>query len=258
MDHYLQDIILPYFSGFFNQDVDMALFSITGIALATTKKSESMLGLNLDEIIGRSYKDIDTSIVNKICKMEDYKPQIILDLFKKLDKLNEIVVKEQRVINYIDILPYKNMYNASLVTHMPIFNPNTGKVVATQTIGTNFHLYGMIDYLNKLSEEQDLHTLSTLPLPLHISPRQHEVLFLLLVGLSQSEIAGVLDITRGTVSAIITHQLSHKLGSTTSSTQELIDKALKLGLEKCIPQSLNEPRIIVLDNDIRHRYFTSK
>lgn len=258
MDNYLQDTILHYFSGFFNQNVDTALFDINGVVLATTKKSGLTIGLNLDEIIGRSYKDVNLSIIDRICKMENYKPQTILDLFKKLDKLNEIVVQEQRVINYIDILPYKNIYNASFVTHMPIFNTNTGKVVATQTIGTDFHLYGMVNYLNKLCEKQDLHTLSTLPLPLQLSPRQHEVLFLLLVGLSQSEISNILNITRGTVSAIITNQLSYKLGSSTSSTQELVDKAIELGLEKCIPQSLNEPRIIILDNEIRHRYFSQK
>jgi len=257
-NQYLNDVVLPYFSGFIHQNVDMGLFTPDGIIIGCTAKGAENVGLKVDEVIGLSYETLDINIIKKICKLTVHNVSDIVALFQKLWKLNKIVIQEKRIISYIDVIPYKMHYSATLVTHTPIFNPTNGEVVATQTIGTTYHLYGIVDYINKLNNEEN-QELSTLTVPennFNLTPRQHEVLFLLLIGLSQSEIATVLGIVRGTISTIITHQLCHKFEITNGSTKSLLIKARKYDLHKYVPQSLYKPQVIVLDNDIRQKYFS--
>lgn len=258
-DNYIQDVVLPYFNSFLQQDVDMGLFTPDGVVLACTTRGAQGFGLSIDDVIGLSYKTLNLQIINKICRATDTnQSKLFAKLFSVLGKLNDIVVKEQKVINYIDVIPYKYCYNASLITHIPIFNPENGNVVATQTIGSDFHLFGMVEYINNLHQQPNLIPLSTNPAQsanLNLPDRQHEVLFLLLIGLSQSEVATVLDISRGTVSSTITNHLCKKFEVDTLNTTKLLAKARKLNFHKYIPLSLYKPRIIIMDNEIKKKYF---
>jgi len=258
INQYINNVVLPSFSGFMDSEIDTALFNQEGIIIGCTPIGAANLGLKIEDVMGMSYKTLDTKFIKKICKLTDkYNAEDILSLFKTLGKIHDIVVKHKTIINYIDIIPYSGYYSATLVTQIPIFYPENGTVIATQSFGSKHHLYGMIDYINKLNEEYN-DELPTLTIPensLNLTSRQHEVLFLLLAGLSQSEVATVLGVSRGTVSTIVAYQLNHKFGILHGTTNDLLEKARQYNLHKYIPQSLYKPKVIILDNDIQQKYF---
>lgn len=254
---FLDKVVIPYFSGFIHQNIDTGLFTPDGIVIAASVKGANNYGVDHKELVGMSYHTMNLEFIAKICESSEIEDLMgIANLFKKIGKLNQIISLERKVINYIDVIPYKNHYSATIVTHLPIINPITDNVVATQAIGNNFYLYGIVDYINNIRKEQNLVPLKPFVENINLSQRQHEVLFLLTVGLSQIEIAKVLGITRGTVSSIITHQLSNKLGLVNVDTRKLIELACNMGLDKYIPPSLYRPRVIILDNEIEQKYFS--
>lgn len=253
---YLDEIVIPYFSGFIHQNIDTGLFTPDGVIIASSIKGANNYGVDHEELVGMSYYTMDLDFIAKICESSEIEDLIgIASLFKKIGELNKIIAKEKKAVNYIDVIPYKSHYSATIVTHIPIINPITNNVIATQAIGNNFYLYGIVDYINSIHKEQNLVPLKPFVANINLSPRQHEVLFLLTVGLSQLEIAKVLGITRGTVSSIITHQLSNKLGLLSTDTLKLVEMACNMGLDKYIPPSLYKPRIIILDDEIEQKYF---
>lgn len=254
---YLNKIVIPYFSGFIHQNIDTGLFTPDGIVIAASVKGANNYGVDRDELVGMSYHTMDLDFIAKICESSAIEDLIgIANLFKKIGKLNQIISQEKMVVNYIDVIPYKSHYSATIVTHLPIINPITGNVIATQAIGNNFYLYGIVDYVNNIHKEQNLVPLKPFVDKINLSQRQHEVLFLLTVGLSQIEIAKVLGITRGSVSSIITHQLSNKLGLLNANTRKMVELAYEMGIDKYIPPSLYRPRVIILDDEIEQKYFS--
>lgn len=258
---YLDKVIIPYFSGFIHQNIDTGLFTPEGVIIAASIKGANNYSVDHKELVGMSYLTMSLDFIAKICKNSGIADlEGIERLFKKFGKLNQIVSKEKKIINYIDVISYKKHYSATIVTHTPIFNPATGNVVATQAIGNNFYLYGITDFINNIhkDKEQSLVPLKAFTENINLSQRQHEVLFLLAVGLSQMEIAKVLGITRGTVSSIITHQLTIKFNLVNADAKKLVEHAYKLGLDKYIPPSLYKPRIIILDDEIEQKYFLEK
>ena len=254
---YLDKVIIPYFSGFIHQNIDTALFTPDGTVIAVSIKGANNYGVGREELVGMSYHTMSLEFISRICESSAIEDLIgIADLFKKIGKLNQTISQERKAVNYIDVIPYKSHYSATIVTHLPIINPITGNVVATQAIGNNFYLYGIVDYINNIHKEQNLVPLKPFVENINLSQRQHEVLFLLTVGLSQIEIAKVLGITRGTVSSIITHQLSNKLGLLNADTRKLVELAYDMGIDKYIPPSLYRPRVIILDDEIEQTYFS--
>lgn len=79
-----------------------------------------------------------------------------------------------------------------------------------------------------------------------LSKRQHEILFLLCFGYSQDQIAQTLNISRGTVSHIITETLCPKFGMVGSNTRELARCAILAGLHRQVPPGLLTPVVIRL------------
>lgn len=256
---YLEKIIIPYFSGFIHENMDTGLFTPDGVVIAASIKGANNYGVDYQELIGMSYHTMSLDFIAKVCQNSEIADlEDIECLFKKIGKLNQIIAKEKKAINYIDVIPYKKHYSATIVTHIPIINPATGNVVATQAIGNNFYLYGITDYINNIHSEQNLVPLKPFTENINLSQRQHEVLFLLAVGLSQIEISKVLGIARGTVSSIITHQLATKFNLINGDARKLVEHAYSLGLDKYIPPSLYKPRIIILDDEVEQKYFLTE
>ncbi len=81
------------------------------------------------------------------------------------------------------------------------------------------------------------------------------LLFLLLCGMNQNDIAAFLDLNRGSVSRII-GRLCTKFDIVGINVELLLKKAIKIRLHELIPKSLNKPRIIILDPHIKARYFS--
>lgn len=258
MNKFLDDVVIPYFNGFkSSENIDICLFSADNILLATSQVMPRKFQFDFRDLIGKSLKSLDSEIIKKICNVDDDNLEDVLNELEKVALLNDIVVKDKITLKYIDLLPYKNYFDAMLVIHIPIFDPR-GEVVAIQILSTTYYLFGLSDYLQ--TNAQFFKSSSALLKPIKVqktqttlSIRQHEVLFLLLSGMTQTDIATFLELKRGTISTVV-HNLCNKFNIEGANTQLLLKAARKHGFHHNIPDSLRKPRFIILDPEVRAKY----
>jgi len=129
----------------------------------------------------------------------------------------------------------------------PVVNEDD-EVIATYAISKDFHDFNLfyIAYF-KFGHSLNHEPVGDELLFTKLSRREQEILYLLINGLSQSEIASCLNISRGAVAKIISSRISEKLGLTKVSQALIIQKAISLKLHQKVPISLLEYGIIVID-----------
>ena len=256
IDSLIESIILPYFNTFKNTEINSALFALDGTVIGVTVKAAQFINLDVEDALGLSYKSLSREflIENGIVVYEnnDALNQII-EGFRQLAILHEAVITEKRLINYIDFMPYKKSSVVELVSHFPIFNP-AGEVIATQTLSAPNYVFGYNEYVHALEGEVDLNQLNSFKPKLDISEREHEVIFLLQCRSSQAEVADILGISNKTVHTIIS-RLCAKFKIFHDITG-LLHAVAERGLNKYIPQRFSLRQIIVLDPEIRAKYFS--
>jgi hypothetical protein len=260
---FITSYIDNYFIGMMEQNIYATISDIEGNSIIATHKSAKTIGLNSGfELEGLSYKNIDINLVKKYCNINNIEDiEIILHLSKKLQQIRDIVVQEKITISYLDVIPYSGILEATIVNVFPIIY-KTGEVILIQTIATKFHLFGIYDYLQESQQTESSHkinlcTSDELPFAIKLSPRQHEVLYLLAIGLSQDSVARILSINRGTIASIVSEQLCPKFNIAGSSTRILVSKAIELDIIKYMPKSLYKPLVLVLDPEIEKKYFNN-
>lgn len=79
--------------------------------------------------------------------------------------------------------------------------------------------------------------------------REQEILFLLTYGVTQDQIAQILNVTRGTIANIISKQLCVKFGIQGSNTKILTQAAVNAGIHQKMPRSLIRPCIMILNTE---------
>lgn len=262
-NQYLTDVVLPGFSGLNYTGVDSIIFDTEGVIIAASATSARNFNMeNQEQLIGLSYGEASPELVQKVC---DITPRtdinLIVELCHKVYKLQQIAIQEKITVTYIDVIPYKNSYEAFMVNNVPVCHPN-GEVVALQMLSSPFFAFGLYDYLQLALMEspawQESGKLCTDPLVERFSfltQREHEILYLLAIGISQEGIAQLLSISRGTVSRFLTDKLCPKFGIYGANTKLLLEKVEKLDIKRHIPQSLFQPRIVILDQEIIKKYF---
>lgn len=87
-------------------------------------------------------------------------------------------------------------------------------------------------------------------IPEQLSEREQEILFLLASGMTQQQIAQVLNKGRGTIGVIIKNQLSTKFGIIGSNTKLLAQIAYEYGFHKKMPKSLWRPSVLIMGDEL--------
>jgi len=131
---------------------------------------------------------------------------------------------------------------------------NSGDTVATFSIYqlfNNYDLFYSIYYTQQQDQRGELeeYTTKTALSDCGLSKRELEILYLLSQNLSQRTIAKVLNVTRGTITKIISEKIYIKLGITTNSSKALIQRAIELGINDNIPQSLLPNGVVLSCNN---------
>lgn len=257
MNKYLQNIVLPYFETYRKSNIDICIFNLNGDLLNCSELAAKNVGLTRLEIIGRNYKNIDADTIKQVCYCRNKMDiELISQIFKLISELQQIVINEQRMINYIDFIPYKSYSMIEMVTLLPILEP-TGQVIAIQSTSSRNYLFGnAIDCINSYPNTTNkLRPLRSKKPELNISPRQHEIIFLLSYGINQVDISNLLEVSRGTISKII-ERLCNRFEIEGINTSKLLEKTKNTKLHESLPESLIKPHIIILDNEIQNRYAT--
>lgn len=260
-NYYIQNVLLKNFSTIWQtKAVASTLFDTDGCVLAISDLTMEEFGIKFPRsIIGKSLvslyqEDISRSLVTLDSNYAESIKQISL----KLTKLQQIVIEKQTPLHYISLVPRHSEFKARLINYMPVFHEN-GEIIALQSFASEFSLFGINEYLDILQNKQAIHfsiLTKESDLPIKFAPRQHEILFLLSIGLSQSNAAQILNISRGALAAVVNNVLCPKFGIAGSSTTILVDKAIAMNYHRYIPKSLCKPFIIILDQDILNNYFT--
>ena len=170
---------------------------------------------------------------------------------KKLLAIHNYVVKHKTLVNFILVMPHNSKFILYLLNYIPVFHEN-GELVAVQQIATEASFFGVAQYLNVLQGGNvSLLRIAAVnqQFPVELSPLQHEIIFLLTIGISQYAVAQILNISRDSIKRIISAQIFPKF-DITGNSDLLIKKAKKMGFHKFIPSSLCKVSVFILDPDI--------
>ena len=252
MDKYLQQAI-DNLERQSTKKIMSVIVDYAGSVLATTTAGANSVGVGAAELIGVSASQISDEQINWL--MPGIKANYTL-----LVKLIQIVFKEEIALSYIDFMPYAGNKIPYLNTMIPIFGEQMN-VVGIQSTTTEYSLYGHNEYFQELAnlvaqaDKPKIQDNAQQTQYLKLAPRQHEIVYLLANGFSQSETAQILDIGRGTVAKIVSEQICPKFNIAGSCSKILIEKAILAGFHTNMPQGLFKPFIIILNHEIVEKYF---
>lgn len=247
-DEYIRDIILPYFNSGIKARMYSTIIDYNYKVIAATDASARSIGLeSAEQTFGASYKyysRVDTANWYFGQFYNAKTADLIHRYARMIFRIQQYVFKHATPASYIDYLPYDKGINSYLVTFSPIFD-NGQNVIAIQSIAVSHCQHAYSGYLGKII---DSHTLEAPDIKLSV--REEEVLYLLLSGMTQEQIATILNIKRPTVAAIIRNQLFPKFSIPAGNTKLIVDYARAIGFPKTIPQSLWYPSIIIHDANL--------
>lgn len=247
---YFENIIKPSFSPLINCNVTACIWDANGTMIIATNKYAKMFGFTCwEDLVGRNAK---TDMLETLPVLTNVSAEIQsqgLDVLRQVIAIRESVIQKKIPISAILIHPFAKVFNHTLIIHQsPIFHP-CGETIGVELTLNEFDVFGINDYLDgfdnkSLDIPSSITTVDTLPIPL--TARQHEIIFLITLGLSQREAAQILKISRSTIAKTLI-EISDKFGIYGNDTSKLIAKARKLNIHKQIPSSLCKPWVIVLD-----------
>lgn len=251
IQEYFEDIIKPSFSPLINCNVISCIWDANGTMVIATNKYAKMFGFNdWEELIGRNARinTLETLPLLANVSNTDIQSQG-LDVLRQVIAIRESVIDKRIPISAILIHPFAKVFNHTLIIHQsPIFHP-CGETIGVELTLNEFDVFGINDYLDGF-DSKSLGTPSSITnsdnLPIPLTQRQHEIIFLIALGLSQRESGQILKISRSTIAKTLI-EISDKFEIYSSDTSKLIAKARKLNIHKQIPSSLCKPWVIVLD-----------
>lgn len=240
-----------------NQNILHVIYDRDCRIVACSELSARSVGLSSwYEAVGASYQDTDNLEYMKMifgCKYNNLFYDKIAKCAKKILSIHKAVLNNNRIISYIDYMPYNEVFVPYLITCAPIaYNGN--QAIGIQSFAQK------CDYLNILSHTQIIRNMFEIKPEIDcgenntenpvLTKREHEIVFLLANGLSTDEIFEFLGTSRSTISNIIASRLSPKFGLFGSSAKLLSKIAKKKGYHKLVPESLSVPCVIILDEQL--------
>ncbi len=233
MSAFLENIVKPYFLAQVTKGGNFILYDLDGkVILASRSVLDHLNYQSQGEIAGKSIADFG---------------HIKQEMIAALKKLFCQAINERRTIAFIGIggqvnPEYKNFHELVFQAYEPILDENNNPVAILArkipTIDQNL-IYIFFPEL-KVKQNVDIRKIEEL------TNREFEILYLLANGLSQYEIANKLKISRSTVLKTISDRIINKLGIYSNDSQEIIKRAIELGIHGKIPRSLVKDQIKVV------------
>ena len=245
---YLQQVLEIYRPALRSLSYQVIFDREHNIVFATDLSGQSVGFPDGNALCGVSFKRASFDKYYEDEELQKSTRQSILDYSSKLIYLQQLVITHGKPVKFIDMLPYNNQLVAYLTTYCPLFHPS-GEVIAIHSSSIKTYILRFQGHL------QDPNTTNSQNKPNHkaacqFTTRELEILFLLSNGAAQEQIAQILGIARGTVSAIITNQLCPKFSIPGANTKLLIREAIDGGYYRQMPLSLWKPCLIVLNEEL--------
>lgn len=251
IQYFINNTIIPMLEPMKGCDIYATLLDIEGKIVFLTQKSLDSITPDFNPhliFINTSYNLPPDNYIAELSKKYKLSEESIQKSCQKIYTLQMEAITNKKLITYIDLLPYKEQLHGYLTNLIPLFHPS-GEVIALLMISNRYHLFGINELIllqTSSSELKNENTIRKTNDKVKLSKRQHEILFLLCNGLTQTHIAQVLNISRGTISKTIVSQINPKFHNPLNS-EELIKRAKKLGFHNKMPQSLWNRYVIELN-----------
>lgn len=177
---------------------------------------------------------------------------------KQIEIIHEILL-ENIPVRFIFYVLHQEKFHSLLANFIPVSDKN-GKVIFIQAFFSQYDFWGWTNMSNLFDgdaapKREYMYLGDDSKLPIKLSQRQLEIVFLLTFGASIRQIAEVLKISYGTLSSTLRNSIYPKFNMHTNEINELIQKAISYGYNRVIPQSLCRPELIILDSRLREQYF---
>lgn len=230
-EDFIDQVVIPYFYGNLYKDIVVIVYGLDGKIIFTNHRYANFFEYELDDIIGKKFGEYSQNI------------NISEQIAKKIDSIRQTVIQTQQEVKYVLFLDTPEKAGAYVSLHFPIFYYD-GSVIATAVRADNFVWLPKTTLFSNLSPNAEFDK-SVNYSKITLTSRQQEVLFLLIAGFSQEQIATHLNISRGTVSSCIAN-LCKKFGVYGQNTFILTSIASKLQYGSVIPESLIKAGVVIL------------
>lgn len=224
VDTFLQQIIVPSFLGLTKQDIIFTIHSLDEKLILLSDKFARQIGFSNYKLAINKYpgKDYPRYVGE----------EVHFDLQKKFLQF------EKQPFDYIYRMKNNEDNTLYLCTSEPIINLS-GEVIAKKEVSRPIKLLSHRDIIEKHFKRfgTNIASLKNIsPSNLLFSKIEEIILFMLIGGYTQKEIADFLDYSRSYIVKIIAENICPKLGITFFSTKLLIEKAIDMGFGMLIPE----------------------
>ena len=229
MNKLLETLIQQYYYGMTNSDMLIAVFDLDGIIGFSTNKFASQFGeshfsANLRPVIKKQLHEVQPEVATRYIQI------------RKQIQTNKTEAQYLMNVQLIDGI------HCFLVNHRPIFAPDAS-VIGTELHARIYYLFP-INQLIQTGESIDQKISSS---HIHLTLRQKQIIFYLIIGLTQENIARILKISRGTVVKMIANDICPKFNLVSGSATFLVKEILKYDFKHIIPDGiLNVPKLILI------------
>lgn len=220
---FLEKYIIPTYLGFVYSDCLFALQDLNETLILASNKYAKTIG----------FKDFIEAYLKK--PGIDYKRLYGDEHHYELQK--KFLIKYKKPIDYLHTTTIDN--NIHLCSVEPILN-NDGEIIAKKEISRPINLLSHREIIERHFKKNPSKILTTNKIldTINLTEREEIILFMLISGYSQDEIANFLHCSRSQIAKIIVRNLCFKFGITALSTKGLIEKAIAMGYSMIIPSSI--------------------
>lgn len=234
---FIETILMPGLIGAQDKDIYLVIYDLSGRILFITNKFANLFGFgNWRMLVGKKFSEFVVLTGNN-------------ELFwKHLDNVRHRVIKERKLLKYLNVYNYAYGLDAHIVFHSPIFDLQ-GKVIATQAINRRLGNYDSLNRYSQLHDNEDNDdTQNHLLHYFNLTEEEYEIIFLVHIGATQEEIAEIMNISRSRVAKLISYKICVKLKIEDKSIKSLIKYINKHKLVNVIPKHLIDPQVIMIDS----------
>lgn len=161
-------------------------------------------------------------------------------------------------LNFIYFAVYQGRYISLLVNFIPVTDKEKN-LAFIQVFISHYDFWGHTDlselYNRDHAADNYMKIMNEDTLPIHLSERQAEIVFILAHGAGVREAAEQLKMSYGALTSTLKNYIYPKFNIHSNNIDDLVKKISKMGYAKLIPQSLCNPITVILDAKIREQYF---
>lgn len=246
-EEFIRNVAVKLYQGASNQRFAFAIFDLSGRIMSASRVYSKYFAFDSpSEMHGETFLSIATRLIEKRRIEGSVKNpnKVFYDIVGEWERLRQKVIQTEDVVSYINIAPFPQGTAVFQAYHLPIWNPS-GKIIGTKTIsGNNNVFHDVILLRNRFIKRKTLpnrELINSLP---ELTSLEYKIILLLSLGLSQNNVASLLNIARGTIANTISERICPKFGLHGANTKLLISLLMEIEYFNHMPYDMISPILI--------------